>query len=124
MDARPEEVDERPWEQPGNLRRDCLPHRGMMLRHLGDVAIASCLLSGCLIILALIGFSLGIAVWFMAAQDLARMRAGTMDPGGEADTERARQTAIACVVLSIPIAFFFGIPAGRDSLLYVVKKIL
>lgn len=113
MDERPEEVDDRPWEQPGGVRRDYLSHRGGLLRHLGSIAVACCLLSGCLIVPALISIILGMAVWAMANQDLARMREGVMDPQGEAETDRARQTAAACVILSIPIAFFCGIPFGR-----------
>lgn len=116
MDDRPEEVDDRPWEQPGNPRRDCLPHRAVLLRQLGDVAFGCCLLSAVLIVPALISVPLGIAVWIMAGQDLAKMRAGTMDPQGQTDTERARKMAIGCVLFSFVYTMALGTPVGKELL--------
>lgn len=124
MDDQPEEDDDRPWEQQGSLRRDALPHRGELLRHLGNIAVGCCLLSGCLVVPSLISFALGIAVWVMAGQDLAKMRTGMMDPQGESETVNARNAAAACVILSIPIAIFYGIPLSGAALVQFAAKIL
>jgi hypothetical protein len=111
MDERPEEEDERPWEQPGGVRRDCLPHRVELLQLLENIAKSCCLLSACLFVSALISLTVGIAVWVMASQDLARMRAGMMDPEGEKATVNVRETAITLTMLSIFFPLLCGIPA-------------
>src|SRR4051794_29093713 len=100
MDAWYEEGDDRPWQRPDNLRGYYAPHRGEQLRKLARIASAFCVLSAFLIVPALFSFSLGITVWIMAGLDLVKMRAGEMDPQGEADTKRARNDALLCVVAS------------------------
>lgn len=72
MDDRPEEEDERPWEEAGGMRRDVLPHRAVWLRRLAITAMVLGFSSVVLIVPALIGLPLGIAVWRMASQDLPR----------------------------------------------------
>ena len=41
--------------------------------------------------------ALGLAVWAMAGRDLARMRAGLMDPAGREQTEGARAWGVLAV---------------------------
>ena len=75
-----------PWEEPGAVRRDCLPHRGGILNFLGTVAMVAGAISICCVPLALIGLSLGIVVWRLAQRDLIDMEAGKMDPDGVSST--------------------------------------
>lgn len=112
MKEQPEDVDERPWERPGRVRRDCEPHRAELLRQLGTAAIVCGFLTVILAVPALIGLPLGIAVSVMANRDLAKMRAGEMDPQGEADTERARQIACFSLLVSGAMLFGCGIPVA------------
>lgn len=67
--------DDRPWEQPYRavgVRRDCEPHRGVLILVLG---ILSLVIGG-------IGIPMGIAAWVMGHGDLKKMRAKQMDPEG------------------------------------------
>jgi hypothetical protein len=77
-----------PWEQPGAVRRDCLPHRAPLLRLLGLTGLLLGVLA-LLVIPAILAVGLGIAVNELGKRDLARMAAGSMDPSGAADTRRA-----------------------------------
>jgi hypothetical protein len=70
------------------VRRDCEPHRAHLLGRLGSVAFFLSLLSP-LAIRGVVAIAPGAAVHEMGKRDLARMAAGTTDPGGEADTRLA-----------------------------------
>jgi hypothetical protein len=59
------------------------------------------LLSGCLFLPAAVGLPLGLAAWVVAGRDLARMRAGLMDPRGVEETGRAREYAAVGAVLNL-----------------------
>ena len=48
-----------------------------------------------------VGLPLGITVWVVAGRDLARMRAGLMDPRGVEETSRARDYASVGAVLNL-----------------------
>jgi hypothetical protein len=81
-----------PWEQPGCFRRDCEPHRGDLLwwlgfasLFLGFLALVPC----CGWIPGLVGIPLGLCSRYLAKGDLAKMRAGRMDPSGEGITASA-----------------------------------
>jgi hypothetical protein len=100
-------ADERPWEGPGAVRRDCAPHRGSWFVLLGlvdgfgiAVAVAAWMLSyrpfylqvspttcispsdWLLVLPSVLCLPLGLSTWALAARDLARMRGGDMDPAG------------------------------------------
>jgi hypothetical protein len=55
-----------PWEQPGEVRRDCLAHRGPLLLPLADAALLLGILSPCLGFLSLMAVALGTAVWALS----------------------------------------------------------
>jgi hypothetical protein len=107
-DRQPDADDDRPWEQPGALRRDVAPHRAhwfRLLRWCNLVALAVGVgsiplgfaplqvagLAGIAVSWALpllvgvLALAVGLPTWVLAAHDLARMRAGAMDPASEAD---------------------------------------
>jgi hypothetical protein len=84
-----EALDIPPWDEAGAIRRDCEPHRGVLLTQLGSLALALSIVS----IFCLSGFlfslPLGLAVWLVARRDLASMEDGQMDPAGLRQTEHA-----------------------------------
>src|SRR5438067_5523285 len=82
-------TDPRPWEDPGQWRRDALPHRGHLLNRLGTAAVVCTFLGCCLGVPGLAGLVLGAVAWHLAAHDLREMAAGRMDPRGEGLTHRA-----------------------------------
>jgi hypothetical protein len=103
------EDDELPWEQPGAVRRDCEPDRGPMLLWLGRLSlwlIATTCLLGAVALLPV--FPLAIAVLVMASRDRAKMRAGTMDPAGEALTRKGARYARAALVTVVLILLAIG----------------
>jgi len=63
------EEGQTPPEQPVQEQ----PHRATLIVVLGILALVGCL-------------PLGIAAWIMGNRDLARVRAGTMDPSGASTT--------------------------------------
>jgi hypothetical protein len=79
-----------PWDEPGGVRRDSLPHRGALLGLLGSVAFTLSIVSvGCCAPLFLISLPLGLIVWLIARGDVASMRDGLMDRTGLRQTDRA-----------------------------------
>ena len=58
--------DVRPWELPGNVRRDAAPHRGLLLFLLGGAALVCGFLAVLLAVPALVALPLGLAVRRMA----------------------------------------------------------
>jgi predicted RNA-binding Zn-ribbon protein involved in translation (DUF1610 family) len=68
------EEDERPWERRRRwgVRRDCEPHRAVLILVFGIVSL----------VIGLLGLPFGIAAWIMGHQDLKKMSAGAMDPEG------------------------------------------
>jgi hypothetical protein len=89
----PTEEDDRPWEQPGAVRRDCDPHRGPLLAILGAVSLTIGGLFACIPATSLIALPLAIVTYSLARRDLAQMRAGRMDPAGIWQTRRAQARA-------------------------------
>jgi hypothetical protein len=98
--------DERPWEKPGGVRRDCEPHRSSLLLFLGTVSLVGAFLS-CLILPGIIAIALGGGVWAAATYDLKKMRAGIMDPAGEPRTLTARECATGAGLVLVLYAFAF-----------------
>ena len=93
-----------PWEQPGCFRMDCEPHRGTLLWWLGWASLIFGILaplpwSGCG--LGLFGIPLGLCRRHMAKADLAKMRAGLMDPHGEAVTKSAESLGTGGLVCGV-----------------------
>ena len=85
-----QEEDDRPWERPGNTRRDAAPHRANILLVVGNIAILVGLASCCFGIMSIPGLVIGILGFTMAGHDLRLMRSGRMDPDGRRDTRNAR----------------------------------
>src|SRR5262249_41477772 len=123
--AREDEAEARPWEQPGQVRRDVEPHRGPWLLLVGWIGLGFAALTVPLALVvwlellpmpsllivsevcglcALVGFALGVAALGLGGRDLARMRAGAIDPAGEKDADRAVVLGIAAAAVSL----FFG----------------
>jgi len=91
---------DRPWEEPGNFRLDCEPHRGPLLMLLASASLGIGVLSFCLLVPGLVGLPLAVTVWLMAARDQKQMRAGRLDPRGLAQARIAYQYADAAVALN------------------------
>jgi hypothetical protein len=100
--------DDRPWEQPGAVRRDIEPHRGELIRVLGDASLLLGALSLCLGFLAPLGLGLGLAAWVLSSYDLRRMRARLLDTDGLAATAYGRRRSRAGVALSLYGAIMWG----------------
>jgi hypothetical protein len=96
---------------PGPMfRRDCEPHRGNWLLALGNVCMTLGALSLCLCGTGgVLAVPLGVVVWVLARNDLARMARGEVDPGGRRETENARTAAVVGIVLSLLFGFFFAL---------------
>jgi hypothetical protein len=92
--------EDRPWERPGVVRRDRVPHRGRLLRGLGVAAVIFGLLALPLAIPGVIALALAYAVFDMARHDLAEIRAGQMDPAGQLPAEDARFMSVAAAVIT------------------------
>src|SRR5947209_3124327 len=99
--AYPSARGERPWEQPGAVRRDCGPHRGGILKVLGTASAACGAFTLTMGVTGLVALPLGIATWVMARRDLSLMRAGRMDPGGRVRTEVAGQEALLGAIFGL-----------------------
>ena len=58
--------DDRPWERPGAVRRDCEPHRGRLLLVPATLGVACGWLSCCLVVPSILGVPLALAAFFIA----------------------------------------------------------
>jgi hypothetical protein len=74
-------------------------------------------MSLCLVLPAILGFSLGLTVLLMAQNDLARMGAGLLDPEGKEKAVMASLRAMYGVIL----CFFCWIPLVVYSLLELAQ---
>jgi hypothetical protein len=103
--------DRRPWECPGHIRRDCEPHRALLLSLLGIAALVCGFLSVALTVPVLVAVPLGLAVRHMSEHDLTAMRWGQMDPDGRRYTVLAQLWGGAAIFLSlfcwVPVAVWF-----------------
>src|SRR5947207_836528 len=108
-----EPADERPWELPGVVRRDCAPHRGRLLLWLAGTSMPLAALTFLLFLPGLLGTALAVAVWACADRDLAKMRAGRMDRAGRGDTEEARSLAIPALFISLLGLLLCAAPAWQ-----------
>jgi uncharacterized membrane protein YccF (DUF307 family) len=105
----------RPWDVPGNVRRDAVPHRGLLLLVLGGVALLFGFASPFLVFPAVVAVPLGIAVWRMAGRDLHEMRWGRMHPEGRRNTALAQLWGMIAVLLGLlfwmPLALMYLVQA-------------
>ena len=87
--------DERPWEQPAAVRRDCEPHRGVLLRALGGASVVLVALTMVLVVPGLLAVPFSVSVLVAARRDLRKMAAGVMDPAGSCQpTSPARMVTV------------------------------
>jgi hypothetical protein len=77
------------------VRRDCEPDRAWLLGPMGQASMycAAVAWFPCFAPLALVAAPLSLTTWLLARRDLAKMRAGLMDPRGELVTKLAQQYA-------------------------------
>jgi hypothetical protein len=83
-----------------SVQRDCEPHRGKLLWSLGMAGMALGGLSIAFFPLALLAGPLSLTVWCLSRLDLAKIRAGFMDPSGERLTYEACNDGSAGLVLT------------------------
>jgi hypothetical protein len=96
----------RPWEAPGNVRRDFEPDRGLLLMALGGASLLFGFATVFLAVPAVVALPLGIAASRMATHDLHQMRLGRMDPRGRRRAVFAQLWGIVGAGLS----FLFWVP--------------
>jgi hypothetical protein len=104
--------DDRPWEQPGAVRRDCEPHRGDVLLSFGRVSLVVGLLGFVLGLTTLVALPLGVVIDVLAWRDLRRIRAGEMDPRGEGTVRRAQRVAEWAIALNVAAALLWLVVFG------------
>jgi hypothetical protein len=117
------ESEDRPWEQPGVVRRDAELHRGGLLSWLARAPVFSGIFLPCVAVsiaeaypphsrdvacltmpcLSGAGLLLSIVTLMMARDDLAKMQAGTMDPQGKAHTQEAKSWAIGGLLINLAL---------------------
>jgi hypothetical protein len=110
--------DDRPWEWPGAMRRDCVPHRSQFLHFLAVVSVVCSVL----IIPVPVALCLGFYVTTLAREDLLRMQQGLMDSSGRLETEIARQLAWVALVWSVCLIVGCGGWATLPALTDVVRR--
>jgi hypothetical protein len=107
------EDDDRPWDQPGQERRDCLPHRGESLFNWANVGFFCNFFSLCCFPATIFGMPLCLFIIIQARLDLAEIASGTRERAGEDSTRMARDAAfigfifglIACLAWGLFVAF-------------------
>jgi hypothetical protein len=111
------ELESRPWEEPGAIRRDWESHHGPLLVRLG-LAGLFCAQIGWLVVPTLLALVLGVVVWVMAQRDLNKIRAGLMDPGGRSQVVNARICGISATLVAafwaVALACLVYVLAGHD----------
>jgi hypothetical protein len=109
MDADEQHEDERPWEQPGAVRRDCEPHRGTLLVLLGAVGATVGALGIVLFLPAVVALVLGIITYRGAKHDLAEMKAGRIDPSGRSRVLQAQDLGLGSITVgALGIVWFIA----------------
>jgi hypothetical protein len=125
-----------PWERPGCFRMDCEPHRGDMLWWLGNISLilgVLALVPCCGWMPGLLGIPLGLCSKYLAKGDLAKIRAGPMDPYGEGLTKSAMNLSsgglwcsiIGTVVwggLALFMRWLVVIGIGKENVIGVKRK--
>jgi hypothetical protein len=106
----------RPWEHPEAVRRDIAPHRGNWLLLLAVATLLLGVSSLALVVPGWLAVPFGFLVDRLAAHDVRRMRAGTMDPAGHAQARRAQKLC--------EVGTLLGAVGASGCPLYVVLGIL
>ena len=99
------------WELPRSFRLERAPHRAGFLQWVTRVslALAYLTLAPCFLgVTAVVAAPLGLGGRSAALRDLARMRAGLMDPSGAVATERAAYRGFDGFVISLVALLFWG----------------
>jgi hypothetical protein len=90
-------------------RRDWVPHRARLILTLGNLSLLCGGLSLCTAGIGCpVSVVLGLTAWALAQQDLEEMRAGRMDPAGQARTESGRAGGIVGATLGLLFGIFFA----------------
>jgi hypothetical protein len=100
----PEVADEddgaHPWETSPQLRRDLPPHRGYLLKTIATIVVLLSAVTGpCFFLAFFLAIPPALLLWWAAANDLARIRTGRMDPHGQKETAEARTCALVSLAL-------------------------
>jgi hypothetical protein len=98
------------------VRRDCEPHRGLLIYRLGGAAFVFGTLSVAGLP-ALVAIPLAAAAWRMARHDLAEMAAGRKDPAGRGLTAHGLSMARGAVALAL-----LGLWCGACVLAFMYLK--
>ncbi|MBV9121728.1 MAG: hypothetical protein JO112_00015, partial [Planctomycetes bacterium] len=105
----PDVWEDRPWERPGAIRRDCQVHRGGLIYLLGAgsflLGLGAIFAGGTT---ALMGLPLGLVACTLGRRDLREMSAGLMDPAGRIWTATGKQLGF----VGIGFNLFWGIIWG------------
>jgi hypothetical protein len=105
----PDEWEDRPWERPGAVRRDCQVHRGGLIYLLGAGSVlfgfGAIFTAG---ITALTGLPLGLAACILGRRDLREMSARLMDPEGRKWTAKGILLGVVGVVINLLWGIFGG----------------
>lgn len=101
-------ADAPPWERPGAVRRDALPHRGPLLWNLSCLATGTAV-AGCLCApVVAVGLVLALTVVALAARDLRAMERGAVDSRGRGLTRDALRVGLGSLALQALIASVWG----------------
>ena len=93
----------RPWEQPGQERRDCLPHRGDQLLFWAKVGLVCNFVSWFFFPATLIGVPLCLFIVMRSLFDLREIAARTRERAGQQSTSAARRIAIGGLIAALEL---------------------
>ena len=91
------------------MRLDCEPHRARLVRFLGIAGLILSVVALCGGVAGLVGLPCSLAAWIMAREDLAKMRAGVMDPRGERRTRQGGDCGVFGLILSLLFVGFWAL---------------
>jgi hypothetical protein len=107
--AAEEEREALPWERPGRVRRDALPHRAGLLDTLATTSLLCGLSSICLVFPALIGLPIGVIAWLLARRELQDIQAGLVDHRGTERIAEAKDWAFKGTLLCLAVLVVDGL---------------
>src|SRR5262249_50877236 len=90
-----DEFDDRPSRRRRGEYRE--PHRGTLILVLGILSLTG------------LGILTGIPAWIMGNADMAKIRAGTMDPEGESNTNIGRILGMVSTIIFLVTVIPFGL---------------
>jgi hypothetical protein len=104
-----DEKDARPWEQPGQDRRDLLPERGERLLFWAQWGFFCSSISWCVPPAALVGVYICLVVAIRSRLDLAEIARKTRERAGKVKTRRALFIALPGVVVGLVFCVIWGV---------------